>query len=655
MPMIWPKIPLFHRTRYLLERLLLAGILFRLFVIGGLICLIAIIGGHLVWYLAPDPARSYGDTLWWSFLQLTDPGYLGSETHPLRRVIYTLMVALGMATFVGALVATITQWLNDRIRQLERGTTPVPWKGHILVLGWTTRTPFMLRELLQASDRIRHYLLGFSLRRLRICVLAEDVDANMVDTLRNEVCGLIGTTGIVLRSGDPLDPSQLSRGAFLRAGIVILPADRHDNDEADQDAHTIAIAMTMGSQLENSLHKPLLVAEMQNPKKAELLEALYPGQTVVVAADDTLSECAVQCVAQPGVSPFLHAILNQSTEIGLYLKLVHQCGGLTIQQADNAIPGGVLLGMLRSSMEGKLKTILCPNNDEKILANDQLIFLSNGLKFLHEKKNIESFVKDNHPVVLGEEIPAIKRALFQENHYKTVLITGWNRRTASLMATLLDSKVITEKIISLSVIGVELRKKACSAMQINLDFVEFLDADSTQPSSWENIKLDHEVVIIQASDRYTFARDADASTLSVLAVARGSNRHKKNMRFLVELLELDHKVLQGMEHVEALPTTQFMAHMLAQAAMRPELIHVYRSIFDPEKFRLTLYRLSSHPLSTKEVTFAQLTAQYAHSGERILAIVKENGSKLILADSNKYVKVDLRDNLLLLQPVNVPN
>jgi ion channel POLLUX/CASTOR len=583
---------------------------------------------------------------------------LGDETHPIRKVIYTFMVVLGMATFVGALVATITQWLNEHIKKLEQGTTPVPWSGHILVLGWTTRTPFMLRELLSANDRVKRYLLGFSLKKLKICILTESVETNMIQTLQSEVGGSFGSISIVLRTGDPLNPIELERGAFSRAGIVMLPADRHESNEADQDAQTISIAMTMGALLGNNEHKPLLVAEMQNPKRAELLEALYPGQTVVVAADDTLSECAAQCVAQSGVSPLLQSILNQSTDIGLYLKLDHQCAGMTIQQADSAIPGGVLIGLLRKTADKHVDCILCPKNNEILQANDNLIFISKGLKYLGEKKGPTtlSASEPKHSNLNEHLLLELKPYINDPHHHPErtthkVLITGWNRRTPTLMATLIDCHISQKEIINISAISKTIRSKACSGHGLNTEKIEFMEADSTQPNIWEDSAMTYDIVIVQASERYLNARDADAATLSVLAVARAANRHRKNIRYLVELLELDLSVLNGMDDVEPLPTSQFMAHMLAQAALRPELMHVYHSFFDPEKFQMTLIPLKNMPNMVKACSFKALSHFFSASGKRVLGLVRAENAELILSNHDHTVDIDPKDALLLLQPV----
>jgi hypothetical protein len=52
----------------------------------------------------------------------------------------------------------MTQGLDARMKKLEAGLTPVVRDGHILVLGWTSRTDSIVRELLLNQGRARRFL-----------------------------------------------------------------------------------------------------------------------------------------------------------------------------------------------------------------------------------------------------------------------------------------------------------------------------------------------------------------------------------------------------------------------------------------------------------------------------------------------------------------
>ena len=134
-----------NRFKFQIERLLLRGAHSRLLFITLLVGIVAIGGGLLV--QATDARFEGSETaIWWAFLRLTDPGYLGDDEGVARRAISTVLTVLGYVLFMGSLVAIMTQWLNQKIRNFESGLTPIVRRNHIVILGWTNRTPAIVEE-----------------------------------------------------------------------------------------------------------------------------------------------------------------------------------------------------------------------------------------------------------------------------------------------------------------------------------------------------------------------------------------------------------------------------------------------------------------------------------------------------------------------------
>src|SRR5690554_567991 len=135
------------RLRYWLERMLGGGALFQLLLAWGVVVTVALIGGFLAFTFAREDA-ALSEELWWSFLRLTDPGYLGDDEGTSRRVISTVLTVAGYVLFMGTLVAIMTQWLFRQMRQFELGQTPVSFRQHTVVLGWTSRSLPVVNELI---------------------------------------------------------------------------------------------------------------------------------------------------------------------------------------------------------------------------------------------------------------------------------------------------------------------------------------------------------------------------------------------------------------------------------------------------------------------------------------------------------------------------
>ena len=124
------------------------GTHYRLALAALLIALVALVAGEIVYLFAPVGSDAIGDDIWWAFLRLSDPGYLGDDEGLIRRTISTAVTVLGYVLFLGLLVAIMTQWLNQWIARLEMGVTPVAVSNHVLILGWTHRTPAIANTLL---------------------------------------------------------------------------------------------------------------------------------------------------------------------------------------------------------------------------------------------------------------------------------------------------------------------------------------------------------------------------------------------------------------------------------------------------------------------------------------------------------------------------
>ena len=122
------------RFNFFLERQFIKGTHVQLLFVVALIGFLSISGGLMVMPV-DEPSNSTGDTLWWAFLRLTDPGYLGDDEGIWIRTVSTFLTVAGNVVFIGSLVAIITTWLNRKIRTLEQGLTKVTARNHVIILG----------------------------------------------------------------------------------------------------------------------------------------------------------------------------------------------------------------------------------------------------------------------------------------------------------------------------------------------------------------------------------------------------------------------------------------------------------------------------------------------------------------------------------------
>ncbi|KXS48063.1 MAG: hypothetical protein AWU57_5338, partial [Marinobacter sp. T13-3] len=176
---------LIDRIKFVVERQLVKGAGFQLLVVGMFIALISLIGGLLAVIPPGHEFEGAGSAIWWAFLRLTDPGYLGDDVGTWQRIVSTLLTISGYVVFMGTLVAILTRWLIAKMAELERGLTPVTLKNHLVVLGWTAQTPPLVAELFGSTGRMRRFLEKHDAQKLRLVVLAEEAGAGQLHELRN--------------------------------------------------------------------------------------------------------------------------------------------------------------------------------------------------------------------------------------------------------------------------------------------------------------------------------------------------------------------------------------------------------------------------------------------------------------------------------------
>ena len=168
------------------------------------------------------------------------PGYLGEDVGVARASVATAVTVLGYILFMGALIAILVQWLDRTLNRLERGLTPMALNAHVVLLGWTSRTPSVLEEILASEGRIERFLRSRGVRRLRVAVLAESAGADLVHQLRQQLRERWSARRIILRSGSPLEIEALGRIDFAHAAAVVIPAaDTNAASALDADARSV--------------------------------------------------------------------------------------------------------------------------------------------------------------------------------------------------------------------------------------------------------------------------------------------------------------------------------------------------------------------------------------------------------------------------------
>ncbi len=627
-----PMFRLRHLVQFTLERLILRGAVARVLVIAVTIALVALSGGLLAYYLTGAFADPYAST-WWAFLRITDPGYLGDDEGTWLRVISVTMTVGGLVLLIGALIAIMTQWLNQTIERLEQGLTPIVMKNHVLVLGWTARTPAIVETLVSSEGRVQRFLDAVGSKRLKIVILAESVGPVLVQELKDRLGPFWRPSQIVLRSGSAVRLEHLERVDFRHAAAVVLPAEQFGGqgggDEAVVKTLSVAATSPVGPW-------PLMVAEILEPDHLHAGLKAYPGPAEIIATGLLSGRVLVQTARYPGLGAVVEDLFDQEG-IQVFIHPIDAHAGTAfaelVQRFGSAVPIGVVRGKPR-----RFIPLLAPG--ERVAAGDHVAVI--GHDFASSAPGPAAAPATGSATLSdtpARPAPAARR----------MLIAGWNSTVPSLLAECDGYPAEFAEVNVASLKPVAERGKLMARKGVTLRNVRHaqFECDITARADLERLEpQDYDVIMLVPSDWRPNADEADArSLLGYLMLQEVLEHAPRKPHVIVEAMVEASAVLFAAPEVELLVTPKLRSHMLAQVALRRDLNPVFEHLLGIGGAEL---RLQPGSDAGDAADFYALQTRLAARGELALGILRAGGVSELNPDKHKPLALSAGDQLVIL-------
>ena len=633
--------------KFRVERLLLLGVHFHLLFIASLVGLVAVGGGLLV-QETDAPFDDRETAIWWAFLRLTDPGYLGDDEGLARRVISTVVTVFGYVLFMGSLIAIMTQWLNQTIRNFERGLTPIVRRNHILILGWTNRTSEIVSELMRAEGRVRRFLQLRGARGLHVVILSEDVSLERTMELRRALGPLWNPKKITFRSGIPLRIEHLERVDFKNASAIILPgADFAYGSANESDMRIVKTLLSISNQPgrgDETNVLPLLVTEIFDSDKVVMANRAYRGILEILASDVFIARCVAQNVRHPGLSHVFHEILSHGVGNEVYVRMCEEFTGFRFGDLSGAYPKAILLGIVRPQGEA-FCPMLNPPGDLILESEDRLVFLAEEYEDCEPLRNYQL----EHISRTLQEVPYVR-----EKGKRRILILGWNHKAADLLKEFgrqIDEQfeVAVLSIVPLAQREAEIKQKGIDLRRV---VVTHREGETTSLSHLREMEPEgYDNVVILGSDWVGTQEESDARTIVVHLVLRNVLEESVyEPKILVDLLDSNNIALFEDCDTEVLVTPMIASHVLAQVALRRELNVVYEELFAAGGAEIRFRRVSDYGIAGQNVSFGQIEEMSACRGEIALGVRLQNdGIVLNPAHDEPYTPSESDDLIVLIR------
>ncbi len=638
-----------RRSQFLVERWVQRGVLFQLLFMSSLIATVAILGGVAAWALTPSFSHLPA-AIWWSFLRLTDPGYLGDDQGTTLRAVSTVVTVLGYVLFMGSLIAIMSQWLAGTIRKLESGLTPISMANHFVVLGWTNRTPEIIKKLLTAGGRVeRFFARRGGTRQLRVVVLANEVNAQRRLELRESLGEDWRENHVFLRSGSSLQQEHLERLDLLSAAVVVIPGADFELGGAElTDTRVIKTLLTLDKLFREGgeARTPQVVAELFDPRKVSIARSSIGATTEVIASDRLISRLLSQSLRHPGVATVLLKLLTHREGSSIYVRSFPELAGTSARGLAPCFPTAVVLGVV--SMGAGTPTVhLNPGDEVKIAPDDMLILIA------ERYDQCQYHAK----AARAEPLPTARALELVEEPERRLLILGWSYKIPTLIEELLQSGVGRFAITIMSRVGEEERQRVLKHIdvgeRVQLDHIEGDYSLKQDLEAIEPHRFDH--IVLLASGWMSSSEEADARTVLGVVLLRSLLREHGEHRqeILVELLDPDNaRILDdGAEAVFVSP--ELLSHLLAHVALRHELNAVFEELIGADGAELDLVPAAALELSA-EVTFT--AAQEAADGFGCVALgflsSEPGGASRVHLNPDRARRWHLgeRDRVIVLRP-----
>lgn len=605
-----------NRFQLVLERFLVRGPIFRLVFVIGIIAGISLLGGLLV--VGAGPFEGLAEATWWAFLRLTDPGYLGDDQGTYVRVVSTALTVTGYVLFLGALIAIMTQWLNAALRRLESGLTPIADRDHIVVLGWTTRTATIVRELLLSTDRAQHLLRLRGRRSLSVVVQAEEIDATLHQDLRERVGEEAYRAGrLVLRSGTPLRTDHLRRVAARDAAALILPAPPRDTPGVAPDTEVIKTLLSLASLREpdESTALPLVVAEMIDRRHVATARRAYPGPLQLVNSQAMVASLMGQTIRHPGLSHVIAGLLAYGDDSEIYVRDAPTLAGQRFGDLAEAFPAALLLGVVRTEQGGP-RSLLNPSDDLRLREDDRLVLVAEDQAATTPPPAYTPRGRTDH----GQGVPKAPELKL----HRRVLVLGWNETVPDLLAELERYgserfEVTVASMISVARRALHLEEHDYVPRRVALEHVEL---DYTVPGRLSRLEpARYDNILFVASDHIE-SHETDARTIVGHLLLRElvPPASEGGPEVLVELVERENLASFTTGGSEVLVPALVLSHIMAQIALRPDLRVVFEDLFGAEGPEIFFRPASRYGLLDRDATFSDVCHAAAAHNETALGV-----------------------------------
>lgn len=564
------RVPFKRRLRYHVDNALSHGIaVVMLWVLATLSAVILVIA-LLLWLLNIGPGGQsvpFHEALWISLTRSLDPGTFGMDNgHGFR--LATLIISIIGIFAVAVIIGLVSNAIDRRLDHLRRGKSLVIEEGHSLILGYSTKLPIVIRELIEANASHKGHA---------IVVLTSKDKVELDELLHREIQDR-ASVRIIVRRGEPsaLADLQQVRPEFAKSIVILRP------DEHGADAEVVKVVLAVMRVRAASPEVPV-VAEFESATAARAIRQAIPQGVTTLVSKEIVARVAAQTSRGSGLGAVYQDLLDFEGDEFYITPAPAHLVGRTFGEALLCSSNSMLVGVQPQGEEARLT----PAFDSPICATDSLVFLAEDESILSIDEHLDGWV-------LANQVKHFRA----EEQLESTLVLGWNPVAdrileeidrhvlpGSRVHVLLDDWIEHEEL--------EGCRSHLQNLKISSEFADTIDADVISQVMAMG-PFNH--ILVLCAHRQISVAESDARALLTLMHVRNylsthddvaATGHRTNV--VAEVLESQSVELAQIASPDDFIVSQRLVSLLiAQLSENPRLKSVLQDILDSRGTRVAM-------------------------------------------------------------------
>lgn len=523
------------------------------------------------WMLHDEVTKSLSQGIWFTWLQLTDPGNMAQDNETFFVYKFTAVIS-GMTGVVifSALIAFLTTTLDQAIDDLKKGHSRVLETGHTLIVGWGPRVPEILRELVEANESEDDPVA---------VILAEEQKEYMDEHLR-EIWTDRRNLRLVTRSGPTAGLGMLVKVSAEHASSAIVLATcgeaANKEDKLSSDAKVIKTVLAIIAHVGDAADINI-VAEIFDERNRAVVKDIAPDRISVIDSNEILAKIMVQTSRTSGL-PVVYAELLSFEGCEMYFHN-DEWNGITFGALQFHFPDGVPIGIRKSGGSIEMRTdpgyVMADEDEIVIIANDD-----STIEFTSE------------PVMKPKEMPLKNMRI--EPAAERMLILGWSTKVEILISEYSDYVLEGSEVhvmlpsasddIKSLVEGLNSKLANANVTLIHKDPMSSEELATADPFSYNVV-----VILKQNTSEDAAPERMDSETIIVLLhlrkllrMARADGRVVAT-KLITEVLDSSNQELISRAGVnDFIVSNRMVSMMFAQISKAPDIQDVYNDLFQED-------------------------------------------------------------------------